>query len=55
MGRGAWWAPVQAVAKESDMTEQLSTVQGDVHIMEGMARCQLFHLGQMQVASFPGL
>ena len=55
MGRGAWWAPVQAVAKESDMTEQLSTIQGGVHIMEGMAGCQLFHLGQMQVASFPGL
>ena len=55
MGRGAWWAPVQGVAKESDTTEQLSTVHSGVHITEGMAGCQLFHLGQTQVASFPGL
>jgi len=55
MGRGAWWAPVQGVAKESDTTEQLSTIHSGVNITEGMAGCQLFHLGQTQVASFPGL
>ena len=28
MDRGAWWATVYGVAKESDMTEQLSTHVG---------------------------
>ena len=33
MGRGAWWATVHGVTKESDKTEQLSTAQ---HVVSGV-------------------
>ena len=31
MDRGAWWATVHGVTKESDMTEQLAHVQHKAH------------------------
>ena len=35
MGRGAWWATVHGVAKESDMTEQLNNNPIDWSLQNG--------------------
>ena len=37
MDRGAWWAPIHEVSKESDMTQQLNNNNSSVSSLEKLA------------------